>query len=221
VPIRRTLGDLRDEVLRRLGFLDQGPPAQANRLLVEDFVRAAQRELWMMLDFPELKRIAEITVRNQTGIRGRPEIYWDWPPDCDPRRIYAVEAMVNGWWQPLAKGIGPSEDSLTASGYRAFPQRWDIGPQLEIWPAPDQDYIVRITYQAKPARFSQPSDPASIDEDLILLHATTQAKLHYRQEDAQVYAQQLAALIGRLRAASHVDGIERQGEVIPMPVRVV
>ena len=219
---RRTLGALRDEIARRLGFHQQGGQAQANRLLIEDFVKAAQSELWWMLDFPELRRVADIPIDNAVDVNGSPQIFWDWPTGCDPRRLHGIRALVTNWWRPLIKGIEESHDSLTATGYRAYPQRWDDGPQLEIWPAPDRAYTVRVEYQALPAPFVADADPCSIDDELVLLHALVAAKTHYRQEDASVYASQLAAMIRRFRAAAH--GLNEydadRPSPPPMPVRV-
>ena len=217
MPRLRTLGDLRDELARRLGFHTQGAQAQANRLLLESFVQRAQDKLWWMHDFPHLRKFADITVDRATDINGNPQVFWDWPADCDHRRIYVVACWITGWWYPLEKGIEAPHDALTQSGYRAFPQRWDDGPQLEIWPAPDQPYTIRIEYQRRPDPFTQPNHYCTIDSDLILLMATVEAKLHYGQPDAQAYADELALMTRRLRASAHAGETLKLGEAKPSP----
>lgn len=71
---------------------------------------------------------------------------------------------------------------------------------MEVWPPPDGIYTIRRYYVASPARFTQDNDRASLDDALIFLHALTNAKLHYKQQDGQTYANQLNAMLDKLKA---------------------
>ena len=71
--------------------------------------------------------------------------------------------------------------------------------QMEFWPTPDAYYGLKICYYRKMMPFNDRNDKASINEELLLLHALVNMKSHYRQPDAQVYAGQLQNLLGRMR----------------------
>ena len=43
---------------------------------------------------------------------------------------------------------------------------------------------------------------ATLDDEMILLHALANAKAHYRQPDAQIYQGQLNSLLGHIRGQS-------------------
>ena len=78
--------------------------------------------------------------------------------------------------------------------------------QLEVWPTPDKNYAIRLTYYRKMMPFSDGSDKASVTEELLLLHALVNMKSHYRQPDAQVYAGQLNNMLGRIKG-KQLDGL--------------
>ena len=103
------------------------------------------------------------------------------------------------------------------------PSRYERFAQMEIWPAPDAIYTIRRYYIASPGRFTQDNDRASIDDQLIFLHAVTNAKIHYKQSDGQAYANQLNAMLEKLKAKNRGQSVISRGgreETPPRPRQV-
>ena len=74
--------------------------------------------------------------------------------------------------------------------------------QLHFYPVPVSAVDVAVEYLAKPARFVQDTDMASLPDDLIFLHALVNAKAHYRQPDVQAANGQLEIGLRRAREAN-------------------
>jgi hypothetical protein len=119
---------------------------------------------------------------------------------------------------PAQNVCDPPEPKAMAEGTdTGRPVRWDIRlgndgkepytdqrddvrkGQIEFWPVPDSNYGVRYAYYRKMLPFLDKEDRASINEELILLHALVTMKSHYRQPDAQIYVGQLSNMLGRIR----------------------
>ena len=103
------------------------------------------------------------------------------------------------------------------------PSRYERYEQMEVWPAPDAAYTIRRYYVATPARFTQDNDRASIDDGLIFLHAVTNAKLHYKQADGEAYANQLNAMLDKLKSKNRGQAVfsRRGAETTPPRPRQV
>jgi hypothetical protein len=125
------------------------------------------------------------------------------------RRVLRVETVYNGQWRRVPEGIR-TEDWSTMST-RAYPVRCERFAQLLIYPEADQIYTVRFWFVADLAPFTEAGDRASLDDEMILLHAVTNAKAHYRHPDASLYQGQLATLMSSLRGQSFSsDGVYRR-----------
>ena len=185
----RTLGELRAELSVRLGFGASGS-AGINSALLNSFLSGAQGQLYEQFDWKALRRSEEIS----TGVA---QTLYDWPADGNLERVLEVAVNDGVRWVPLTEGItlGMRSDATPQ-----MPRRFERFEQMEVWPIPDAVYPVRREYVAALGRFTQDNDRASLDEGLIFLHALANAKQHYRQPDAQSYATQLAATLGRLKA---------------------
>lgn len=191
----RTLGDLRAELRARLGFVHHGSASTVQDRLLDSWIAEAQETLVWQIDFPVLRR--EYT---ETTIAG--ERLYDLPLDCDIRRTRDIAVAVAGIWRSLEQGIGPVQDSYRDIHH--FPTRFDmIAGQLELYPTPDTDYLLRIDYHALPARPTLQTDRVAIDSRLMLLQAITVGKAHYRQPDSEGIAGLLAAQVRALQAGSH------------------
>lgn len=187
--IWRTLGELRSELSRRLGFGAQGS-AGINSDLLDSFLRNAQSQLFASFEWRD-----RITYDEKTT--GASQTEYDWADDCDPSFLRNVAIYDGLRWIPMIEGIDWRMRSDTAEG---LPRRFERYSQMEVWPIPDAAYTIRRYYVASPARFTQDNDRASIDDALIFLHATANAKLHYKQTDGQTYASQLQAMLDKLKA---------------------
>lgn len=111
----------------------------------------------------------------------------------------AIEPLEATWYK-LEQGIDPVRFSSSDS---AMPDSFEVREYLELWPAPDQPYVVWLRGHLGLKRFTQDSDEATIDPDVILLFALALAKAHYRHPDAGNYAQMAARMGAELTGGSH------------------
>lgn len=188
-----TLEALRDKFRARLGMASQILLAQDN---LTSFLEDGQAQLWEQFDWPHLVKLGIITT---SAVQPDPYRY-DYPSDCDPRRILRDQVAVldNTVYTGLREGIdwgNRSQSTMTG-----MPRRFERFAQLEVWPKPDRSYPITFKYVRNLGRFSQDRDLCDIDPGLILLHALFNAKSHYRQPDAQVYGDQLQARLARIKA---------------------
>lgn len=197
LPLKKTLGELRQELRDRLGFASTGGRSGANTSIIDSFLRNAQSQLYWQFDWKFLISVDKSIVTNKS------QTLYDWPDAVDPDRLIQVLAedtsssLPNIY--PLVEGIDWNHDNYTTTENK--PSRYERRDQIEIWPAPDSaNYKIWLEYVQRLGRFTQDADRASIDEDLILLHAISNAKSHYGHRDSQVYVQQLNALLQRLKS---------------------
>ena len=200
--IYRTLGELRSELSRRLGFGAQGSSG-INSALLDSFLQNAQDQLFAAFEWRNLIKYDE----KETGVG---QVNYDWPDDCDPTHIREIAVYDGSRWVPMLEGISFSNRS---TDIHSIPHRYERYNQMEVWPAPDAIYTIRRYYVATPARFTQDNDRASIDDGLVFLHALTNAKLHYRQEDGQAYANQLNAMLDKLKAKNRGKAVVSRNDV--------
>lgn len=219
----RTLADLQAEVLARLGMGAMGASGGANASLIASFLRNAQHQLYWMQEWKHLTDYAEKTLGQEQNLIDYPTTGVMGAGGCSrDRRILKVERYYSGEWKELTEGIRTSDwntmDTLS------WPQRYERFAQIMVYPKANQTYTVRIWFVADLARFTQPNDEASLDDEMILLHALANAKAHYRQPDAQTYQGQLNTLLASLRGQSFgSNGIYRRAERMesePRPVVV-
>jgi hypothetical protein len=91
-----------------------------------------------------------------------------------------------------------------------------------IYPKSDQAYTLRFWYVSDLGRFSQNNDRATLDDEMILVHALANAKAHYRQPDAKIYEGQLDTLLGSIRGQSFgSNGVIKRGSMDPVERRPV
>ncbi len=197
----RTLGELRSELARRLGFGATGS-AGINAGILDSFLQNAQDQLYAQFDWRHL-------IKYDTKNTGVGQSLYDWATDCDPTRITEIAINDGTRWVPMKEGITwpmRSDDSQT------IPCRYERFAQMEVWPAPDALYSMRRYYVQAPSRFTQDNDRASIDDALLFMHALTNAKAHYKQADAQTYANQLNAMMIKLKGQNRGQAVHRRGE---------
>jgi len=189
--INRQLGDLRAEMLVRLGFGAAGSSSVTNSAIIDSFLRSAQEQLYWQYEWAELRAYSEQT----TGIDQR---LYDYPADCEVERILSVHILDGETYYPVTEGIMMQMRSDLSGGR---PRRYERAAQIEVWPPADAAYTLRIDYTQSLARFTNDTDRTTIKSELVFLHALANAKLHYRQPDAATYSNQLQAILGRLKAA--------------------
>lgn len=206
--IYRTLGELRSDLSRRLGFGAQGSSG-INSTLLDSFLQNAQEQLFAAFEWRNL-------IKYDEKVTGIGQTQYDWAADCDPTHLRDIAIYDGGRWVPMTEGIDWNNRAFDQS---SMPYRYERFSQMEVWPKPDAAYTIRRYYVAKPARFSQDNDRASIDDGLVFLHALTNAKLHYKQNDGQAYANQLNSMLDKLKAKNRGQSVVSRGMSNDAPVR--
>lgn len=204
----KTLGELRSDLSRRLGFGAQGSSG-INSALLDTFLQNAQDQLFAAFEWRQLIKYDEKT----TGVG---QINYDWAEDCEPTHLREIAIYDGARWVPMEEGISwdmRSQDTTST------PTRYERYAQMEVWPVPDAAYTIRRYYVATPARFTQDNDRASIDDGLVFLHAVTNAKLHYKQNDGQAYANQLNAMLDKLKGKNRGQAVVSRGNMAETPAR--
>lgn len=112
-------------------------------------------------------------------------------------------------WHPLRQGIDPL---CFTSMDQSMPSNFEVREYLEVWPPPEQPYVVWLKGHMGLRRFTEDADECTIDHEIVLLYAAAMGKAHYRQPDANNYAQMTARMSAELTNASH--GITRY---VPKP----
>lgn len=199
----RTLGELRSELQARLGMGAMGAAAGASQTLMDSFLRNGQAQLYWAQDWKHLIEYEDTTL-------GVDQNLLDYPAACArDRRILRLETVYNGQWRRIPEGIATEDWSTMDTA--SYPIRFDRYAQVQIYPIADQIYTVRFWYVKDLDAFTASSDRASLDDEMILLHAVTNGKAHYRHPDAGLYEGQLATLMSSLRGQSFsLQGVYRR-----------
>jgi hypothetical protein len=210
----RTLGALRGELLARLGMGAMGASGGANQSLIDSFLRNGQSQLYWETEWNNLTTYEDKTI-------GYGQNSVDYPDACARnQRILRLETVYNGQWRQIPEGIVTEMWSTMET--LSYPKRYERLEQCLIYPKADQVYTIRFWFIKDLSPFVGNDDPATLDDELILLHAVANAKAHYRQPDAQVYQGQLNSLLGHIRGLSFgSSGTYRRtkpGEADPKPL---
>ena len=192
----RTLGELRNIVSARLGFGAQGASIGSNAALINSLLANAQYQIYWMQNWKKLVKWTDAAI-------GADQYLVDYPTDANPERLLALAVDIGDaseQWYPLKEGITIEHYNTQSS--TSFPQRYERYAQIEVWPKCDAVRTLRFWYVQALGAFAADSDVATIDDEMILLHATATAKAHYRQPDAGTWGAQLDALLSRIRGQS-------------------
>lgn len=111
----------------------------------------------------------------------------------------AIEAPA-ATWTPVAFGINAAEFTASQTGK---PHRLEVREYIEVWPAPDKTYLLQLKGHMGLLPFDDDANLVTIDAEVVLTFATALAKAHYRQPDANNYAQMAAGLERNLTAGTH------------------
>lgn len=204
----QTLLELRTDLLVRLGYAAQAaspPPGMA--LLLDSFLKRSQAYLYRKYNALRTERFFEWTMNSTDGIRFYDLV--DNEDECTKRMdAYKVSwvgisdvAGANDTWLPLIEGIPP--EFYTSVNRPGIPTRYEIRQCIEVFPAPDRDYKLRIKAHFGLEAFAADDDQATIDSDLLFLWALGQAKAHYGQPDAADVKAEAGDYLKQLIKGSH------------------
>lgn len=114
-------------------------------------------------------------------------------------RVRAAET-----WLPIRQGINPLAFGSPSPGW---PTNFELREYVEVWPEPDKVMVLWIKGHLGLKRFTEDADVPTIDHHPLFLFALANAKAHYRQPDANNYAQMATRMLNELVAGSH--GVKR------------
>lgn len=198
-----TLAELRSDVMIRLGYAAQvsnPPPGMA--ILINNFLQRAQAFLYRRYRPLQTERIYRWTMTVGERFYGIRDNIDDCVKKLEPNRISWVGLTdLNGAWLPLRNGIPP--EFYTTSMYNGIPSHFEIRQCIEVFPAPDEAYTLRVKGQFGLMRFTEDTDPCTVDSELLFMWALANAKNHYGQPDAADVAAQAQTYLRDLIAESH------------------
>lgn len=114
---------------------------------------------------------------------------------------FTTRVAAAATWLPLRHGINPLDYTMGAA--TGIPTNFEIREALEIWPTPNQTYVVSILGHLGIQRFAEDTDYPTIDTHLLFLFALANAKAHRGQADAGNYAQMAQRMVTEYIAGSH------------------
>lgn len=205
----KTLKDLRDDLMRRMGWgaqVDSPPPGVTEML--NSFLQEAQELLYRRYHVLRTERFFSWPLTE--GVRlyylcekseAAPQFIIDSEKCLDPRSVTWVGIERDGIWSPLVCGIPPELYSHDVTGR---PERYEIRQCIEVWPPPEEtlgSLVIKGHFGLE--AFVADTDKLTIDDRAVFLLALANAKSHYRQADANNYVNQLEVLIDNLVAGSH------------------
>lgn len=198
-----TLADLRRDVLVRLGYAaqaDNPPPGMA--LLIDNFLQRGQNFLYRRYRALRTERFYRWTMTVGERFYGIRDNIDDCVRKLEPGMISWVGIEdLNGTWLPLRNGIRP--EYYTSVTYDGMPSVYEVRQCIEVFPAPDEAYTLRVKGHFGLGRFTQDEDTCTLDSDLVFLWALANAKNHYGQPDAQDVAAQAQTYLRELVAETH------------------
>lgn len=210
----RTLGALRTTLLARLGMGGMGASGGANIPLMNSLLTNGQAQLYRTCDWRHL-------IDYEDKATGVTQNQYDYPTPCDrDRRVIKVESQVSGQFVQLREGITSAMWSTMDT--QGAPQRYERFAQILMYPKADAVYTFRVWYVRDLYPFEDDDDQATLDDEMILLHAVTNGKAHYRQPDAKLYEGQLNTLLASLRGQSFgSNGVYQRTNNAPIEQRPV
>tara|TARA_B100001250_G_C19630892_1_gene713703 strand:+ start:247 stop:927 length:681 start_codon:yes stop_codon:yes gene_type:complete len=197
----RTLESMRTELLARLGMGGMGASGGANLTLIDSFLRNGQAQLYRMQDWKHLIDYEDKTLGTDQNLLDYPTSGVMNGSTCArDKRVLRLEYLYNGQWLELTEGI--TTEMWSTMETLASPVRYERYSQLLIYPKADQTYTVRVWFVADLGAFTENDHVATLDDEMVFLHALANAKAHYRQPDAQTYQGQLNTMLASLRGQS-------------------
>ena len=199
-----TLAQLRVRMLIRLGYAAQRnnpPPGMA--VTVDEYLQSAQKFLFKKFKERRLRRFFTwvMDVGNRFYVTGNNQDLSS--ARLDPYDVvWAGISDQNQAWMELTGGIPPEAYTLVRD-YNGLPARYEIRQGIEILPAPDRPYRLRIKAGFNLGSFTADGDTTSIDSELVFLWALANAKNHYGHADAKDVASQAQSYLGNLVAGAH------------------
>lgn len=187
----------------------------ANQTILNSFLSNGQNQLYWAQDWKRLTDYQDKTLGVGQNLIDYPDVgAMTSGSAARNARIIRLEVPINGQYSRLTEGI--TTDHWSTMETQSWPSRFERYGQIMIYPKADAIYTVRVWFIQDLGAFTNDGHTATLDDEMILLHALTNAKAHYRQPDAKLYEGQLNALLAGLRGQSFsTEGVYRRGDMPP------
>lgn len=207
----RTLGQLREVLMRRLGFGNQilNPPPGVTEMM-DSFLYEAQYMLYNRFESLRTERYFSWPLLAGVRLYGLQNNAEDCSKRLNPDKINWAGVVREGIWSPMIAGINPSLNTFRDIG--GYPVFYAVRSCVEIWPAPadtEGSLVIKGNFGLLP--FAANDDVCTVDDSLVFAFALSNAKAHYRQPDAQNYIGQMEVLLANLVAGTHTTRRYRPG----------
>ena len=208
----RTLGEMRSILLARLGFGGMGASGGANTTNIDSFLQNGQAQLYRLQDWQHLTDYKDYL----TGVA---QNLYDYPTSgvmggigCPrDKRILRIECQISGQFVQLNEDI--TTEMWSTMDTQSYPVRYERLQQILVYPKADAQYTLRVWFISDLAPFTETDHRASLDDEMIMLHALATGKAHYRQPDASIFQGQLNTMLASLRGQSFgSNGVFRRGQ---------
>lgn len=186
-----TLGELRAELLARLGYGAAGSQAGVQVALANSTLFASQTSLYWEFDWPDLRVYTTVQV-------GVDQFQVEYPADIERLRIEKLDTEFGGSVIQLKEGI--SSQHYSSMDQKSYPCRYDLLGWIELYPKANAVYPLRIWGIRTLAQFTQDGHFTTVHPDIVSLHALAVLKAHYKQPDAQIIATQLQNLLNKMKS---------------------
>jgi hypothetical protein len=168
-----TLAQLRERMLVRCGYAavkDNPPPGVADTM--DEYLRSAQTFLYAQ---PANGSLRTERFYRWTMTAGQRYYGLIDSTNCCPRNLSEYKVTWVGWedlngrWAPLTQGIPP--EFYTMVNQQGFPYRYEIRNCIEIFPAPNGAYTLRVKGHFGLEAFTADSHRTTIDSEAVYLMA--------------------------------------------------
>jgi hypothetical protein len=200
-----TLQVLLDDLRSESGHAISSSLGKATQEMMVNLLNRVQRRLWEDFAWPFLQVRKDISL--QAGQR-----YYDIPAGLTLERVQQASVKYGTVWENVVYGIAPSDYTAYDSDrdIRSWPiQKYEAYglSQIEVWPIPSSDAnattgdgLLRLEGTGNLSNFIALSDTADLDDQLLVLYASSELLTRQKSPDAQLKQQQAQVHYQRLRA---------------------
>ena len=172
LPLNPTLLELRNQVLLRCGYSNDGNQAAGIAPMVDVLIAGAEREL-----FPEMQWLKAVTRATITLVTGNNSV--DWPDDAEPGEIQIVwvHRADTGALSEVFPGIRLNERDTSDNGENGKPLLYEeLDETIYLNPKPSADYDYLYIQYLKAPKLIQENDRCLVDPELLIQRATMKLK---------------------------------------------
>lgn len=204
LPPFKTLGEVRDEVLVRVGAASAGNKGTRWHAKIESLIRSAVNQLFAEGDWVAVQVTTDIATTADNA-------YIDWPDNAQPGAIHSLIAIsTSGEETPVEPGARSQERNTghrdSASGR---PICYDFtGEMIELIPPPSATWpTIRVRYTAAPNAMMAEEDPIVVDAEAVTMQVVMAFKRDQGLPTSQDDRAEFERYLLRIRARqSTADG---------------